>query len=129
MFSEFRFIKLSIKSKLRFCAQLFATNQVKYVGVIFDEHLPFKRHATLLNAKFKRVHNLIAISRHYLAKKLLIHVCYSQFYSHITYGSQLWGQKENSIEETIILQIKAVKLVSFAYHKEFRSPLFKELIY
>ena len=46
---------------------LFATNQVKYVGVIFDEHLTFKRHITLLNAKLKRANNLIAISRHYLA--------------------------------------------------------------
>ena len=59
--------------------KLFATNQVKYVGVIFDEHLTFKRHITLLNAKLKRANNLIAISRHYLAKKLLIQVYYAQF--------------------------------------------------
>ena len=52
--------------------KLFATNQVKYVGVIFDEHLIFNRHVTLLNAKLKRANNLIAVSRHYLAKKLLI---------------------------------------------------------
>ena len=107
--------------------KLFATNQVKYVGVIFDEHLTFKRHITLLNAKLKRANNLIAISRHYLAKKLLIQVYYTQFYSHLTYGNQLWGQNENSIEQTINLQKKAIRLISFAKHQEHSSPLFKEL--
>ena len=107
--------------------KLFATNQVKYVGVIFDEHLTFKRHITLLNAKLKRANNLIAISRHYLAKKLLIQVYYTQFYSHLTCGNQLWGQNENSIEQTINLQKKAIRLISFAKHQEHSSPLFKEL--
>ena len=46
----------------------------------------------------KVANNLIASSRHYLVKKLLIQVYYSQFYSHLTYDSQLWGQNENSIE-------------------------------
>ena len=106
---------------------MFPTNQVKYVGAIFDEHLTFKRHITLLNAKLKRANNLIAISRHYLTKKLLIQVYYSQFYSPLTYSSQLWDQNENSIEQTINLQKKAVRLLSFAHYQEHSSPLFKEL--
>ena len=46
--------------------KLLATNQVKYVGIIFDEHLTFQPHIKVLNAKPKRANNLIAISRHYL---------------------------------------------------------------
>ena len=103
------------------------TNIVKYVGFTFDEHLTFKNHITLLNAKLRRTNNLLAISRHYLAKKFLIQLYYGQFYSHLTYGCQLWGQNENSIKSTITLQKKAVRLISFAQSHDHSSPLFKEL--
>ena len=38
--------------------KLFESNQVKYVGIIFDEHLTFKTHISLLNSKLKRANNL-----------------------------------------------------------------------
>ena len=95
------------KSKIKLNGvQLPAISQVKYVGITFDEHLTFKGHIKLLNAKLNRANNLIAISRYYLNKKLLIQIYYGQFYSHLTYGCQLWGQKENEIDQTITLQKK-----------------------
>ena len=48
------------------------TTHAKYVGLVLDEYLDFKRHITLLNAKLKRANNLIAISRHYVPKDLLM---------------------------------------------------------
>ena len=104
-----------------------ATNQVKYVGLIFDEHLTFQPHITVLNAKLKRANNMIAISRHYLVEKLLLHIYYGQFYSHLTYGCQIWGQNENALNHTLTLQKKAIRLMSFAHFQEHCSPLFKEL--
>ena len=103
------------------------TDLVKYVGITFDEHLTFKRHITLLNAKLKRANNLLAISRHYLAKKYLIQIYYGQFYSHLTYGCQLWGQNKNAIKSTIALQKMAIRLISFAQNHAHSSPLFKAL--
>ena len=103
------------------------TNQVKYVGITFDEYITFKRHITLLNSKLKRANNLIALSRHYLTKKLLMQIYYGQFYSHLNYGCQLWGQNENAISQTITLQKKAVRLLSFAHFQEHASPLFENL--
>ena len=107
--------------------QLFATDHIKYVGITFDEHLTFQRHIKLLNAKLKRANNLIAISRHYVSKELLLQIYYGQFYSHLTYGCQLWGQNENNLEQTITLQKKAVRLISFAHYQATSSPLFKKL--
>jgi hypothetical protein len=103
------------------------TTHAKYVGLVLDEYLNFKRHITLLNAKLKRANNLIAISRHYVPKDLLMQIYYGQFYSHINYGRQLWGQNENTIEKTITLQKKAILLLSFAHYQEESSPLFKNL--
>ena len=107
--------------------QLFATDHIKYVGITFDEHLTFQRHIKLLNAKLKRANNLLAISRHYVSKELLLQIYYGQFYSHLTYGCQLWGQNENALEQTISLQKKAIRLISFAHYQAYCSPLFKNL--
>ena len=103
------------------------TTHVKYVGIIFDEHLTFQKHIKLLNARLKRTNNLLAISRHYVPKELLIQIYYGQFYSHLTYGCQLWGLNENAIEQTINLQKKAIRLISFAHYQEECSNLFKNL--
>ena len=100
---------------------------MKYVGIIFDEYLNFQRHIKILNAKLKRANNLIAISRHYLTHKLLLQIYYGQFYSHLTYGCQLWGQNENALEQTISQQNKAVRLISFAHYQADSNPLFKNL--
>ena len=104
-----------------------ATNHIKYVGITFDEFLTFKDHITLLNAKLKRANNLIAVARYYVSKTLLTQIYYGQFYSHLTYGCQLWGQNENAIEQTITLQKKAVRLISFEHFQASSDPLFKNL--
>ena len=59
--------------------------------------------------------------------EILLQIYYGQFYSHLTYGCQLWGQNENAIRQTIILQKKAVRLISFSLYEAHSSPLFKKL--
>jgi len=107
--------------------KLYNTNETKYVGIIFDEHLTFNSHMKTMNAKLKRANNLIAISRHYVPTNLLIQIYYGQFYSHLTYGCQLWGFNENQILPTIILQKKAIRLLSFSHFQAHTNPLFKSL--
>ena len=93
----------------------------------FDEHLSFDTHIKLLNAKLKRANNLIAISRHYVSKNLLQQIYYGQFYSHLNYGCQLWGQNSKQIAQTIVIQNKAVRLMSFSHFQAHADPIFKEL--
>ena len=52
------------------------STDVKYVGVIFDEYLDFSSHIETMNAKLKRANNLIAISRHYISRNLIIQIYY-----------------------------------------------------
>ena len=98
---------------------------MKYVGITIDKHLTFENHITILNAKLKRANNLLAISRHYLPLNLLKQIYYGQFYSHLTYGCQVWGQDPNQIMKTAKLQEKAVRIISFADFNADPSPLFK----
>jgi len=105
--------------------RLRAVSEVKYVGITFDEHLTFSSHISIMNAKLKRANNLIAISRHYLSKSLLLQIYYGQFYSHLSYGCQLWGH--GKIDQTITLQKKAIRLMTFSHYLAHTSTLFKEL--
>ena len=75
----------------------------------------------------KQANNLIAISRHYLSKELLLQIYYGQFYSHLTYGCQLWGQDPNRIKQTFTLQKKCIRLMTFSHYLAHTDPLFKEL--
>ena len=76
--------------------------EIKYVGLLFDEYLTFDPQIKTLNTKLKRANNLLAISRHYIPKNLLLQLYYGQFYSHLSYGCQLWGQNINQFEKTYI---------------------------
>ena len=81
-------------------------SEIKYVGIVFDEFLTFNSQIKNMNTKLKRANNLISISRHYIPKNLLSQIYYGQFFSHLNYGCQLWGQNPNQLEQTQILQKK-----------------------
>jgi len=115
-------IKIKLNGKT-----LFRTAEVKYVGLTFNEHLTFNNHIKIMNAKLKRANNLIAIARHYLPKELLLQIYYGQFYSHLNYGCQIWGQTQSKINPTIILQKKAIRLMTFSHHQAHTNNLFTDL--
>ena len=100
---------------------------IKYVGITFDEYLTFHEHREILHSKLKRANNLLAICRHYIPKELLMQIYYSQFYSRLSYGCQLWGLNENDNLKLITLQKKAVRLLSFAHFQAHSEPLFNDL--
>ena len=83
--------------------QLFATDHIKYVEMNCDEYLTFRKFIKLLNAKLKKANNLLAISRHYVTKELLLQMYYGHIYSHLRCGCQLWRKNENAWEQTIPL--------------------------
>ena len=92
-----------------------------------DEHLTFKTHINITNAKLKRANNLIALSRHYLPRTFLTQVYYAQFHSHLVYGCQVWGYESSNVSQTLSLQKKAVKLMMFADNNSPSGPIFNEL--
>ena len=116
----------NVKIKLN-GVKLVGTNSVKYVGVIFDEYLEFKEHIDIMNAKLKNANNLIAISRHYTSRQLMIQIYYGQFHSHLTYGCQLWGQDTDKVKKTITQQKKAMRLITFSHYHAETTQIFKEL--
>ena len=107
--------------------KLIACSDVKYVGITLDEHLTFNPHRDILHSKLKRANNLLSISRHYVPRGILHQIYFGQFYSHLTYGCQIWGLNDNDNLKILTQQKKAVRKISFAHFEAHSDPLFKEL--
>ena len=69
---------------------------IKYLGAFLDETLSGDQHCFELSKTLARANGLLAKARHYAPKELKS-MYYALFSSHITYGSQIWGQTNNAL--------------------------------
>ena len=116
------------KSKIKLSGvNLQYSSETKYVGIIFDEHLTFESHRNVLQSKLKRANNLLSISKHYVPSEILLQIYYGQFYSHLTYGCQLWGMTDYLNSKILTQQKKAIRILASADFHAHTNPLFSEL--
>ena len=109
--------------------RLHHSSYVKYVGVLIDEHLSFKHHINALCLKLRRANGMLAKIRHFVDGKTLKSLYFSLFNSHLSYCSQIWGQKDNSVLTNKLksLQRIAIRIINFApFHSE-TSHLFRNM--
>ena len=85
----------------------------KYLGIILDENLKFKKHMQLLKTKLNRANRLLAKIRHFVSKNLLRTIYTLQFLTHIfdmdvRFGAKRFTriQKHNNHTKLKILNIK-----------------------
>ena len=71
-------------------------DHIKYLGIYLDETLSGKKHCEELSQKLNRTIGILSKSRHYVSPKILKNIYYVIFSSHVTYGSQIWGQSINT---------------------------------
>ena len=65
--------------------------------------------------------------RHFVNETTLKSIYYAIFSSHLTYGSQIWGQMKNSnLNKIISLQKIALRIISFSPFRSPTSSLFPE---
>ena len=89
-------------------------NNAKYLGLIIDESLIWKKHYDILRSKLERSIGLLAKLRYYVSANLLRTVYFAIFDSYLHYGCQVWGQNKNACTNKIShLQDKAIKVISF----------------
>ena len=107
--------KITKKLNLRISGQKIRTKtQTKYLGVILDEHLNFKKQIETVKQKLARAAGVLAKLRHYVSKKVLKSIYYAIFDSNMRYGCQILGQNFNTLLRDIEkLQSKAIKIINF----------------
>ena len=102
-------------------------SSAKYLGIIIDESLNWKKHYTILKTKLERSIGLLAKLRHYVSANLIRTVYFAIFDSYLRYGCQVWGQHRNANTNTISqLQDKAIRVISFKDRNAAPQPLFHE---
>ena len=102
--------------------------QTKYLGLVLDKHLTWSAHINILKIKLGRANGLSSKLRYSALQNLLITIYYAIFASHPSYVSQIWGQSKNQIiNEVVILQRKAMRIITFNNQFALDEALFKEL--
>lgn len=98
---------------------------VKYLRVYIDENMNWRHHIDFVCNKLKRANGALCKLRHYVDKKTLLALYFSLFHSHMAYGAQIWGQRQNLHTRRVhILQKQALRIMSFSDFRAPSNPLF-----
>ena len=116
-------VRLQISNKL-----LKQDSHIKYLGIIFDSHLNWKKHIHELGKKISKSIGILSKIRHFVSIDILIQLYYCFVYSLITYGILVWGNTyETSLKSLTTLQNKAIRIITFSKRDEHSNPLYAKL--
>ena len=102
------------------------SQNLKYLGVLIDEHLNWKAQISSLCSKLRRANGALSKVRHHVPSNILLNIYHALFSSHMRYACQLWGQVENTnTRRILVLQKCALRLMSFSHPCTPSSPLFR----
>ena len=90
-------IKIKLNGKI-----LIPTNSIKYLGIYLDETLSGKSHFDVLSKKLYMANSMLAKYCNFVREEELKSIYYAIFSSHLTYGSQIWGQNNDKYMKNII---------------------------
>ena len=74
------------------------SSHVKYLGILIDSFLNWNFHIDELSTELSRAVGMLAKIRHYINEKTLSMVYHGIFSSLPLYGSQIWGQSNQSLK-------------------------------
>ena len=74
------------------------SSHVKYLGILIDSFLNWNFHSDELPTKLSRAIGMLAKIRHYINEKTLTMVYHGIFSSLLLYGSQIWGESNQSVD-------------------------------
>ena len=93
---------------------------IKFLGIILDEHLTWNNHINEICNKLKRFFHIFYNIRHLLSKNNIKTIYYAIIYSRIKYGISVYGQASNTrVKRVQKLQNQLLKVLS---GKKFHHP-------
>ena len=102
--------------------------KTKFLGIIIDNKLTWKWHIDHIAGKISRGIGMIIKARQYLNKSGLMSLYYSFIYPYLTYCNHIWGATyKTRLKRLVMLQNKAVRILSHAGNRTSSDPLFKKL--
>ena len=103
-------------------------DNVKYLGVLIDQHLKWNYHISNISKKISRGVGILSKLRNFMDTDLLKTIYYCLVYSHVSYGIHAWGSACNSESEKINILIKKaarleIDIFKYMVNHQDHSPL------
>ena len=119
--------KLEGDLKIKLCGKrLYPTESVEYLDVKIDANLTWQHHVNDLSIKLNRANALLFKMIKYVSLKILRSIYFAIFYSYLSYCCLVWAQNFSTIQQILILQKKAVRIINFQPRNFHTNPLFKQ---
>ena len=101
---------------------------VTFLGVDIDNKLTWKSHIQHICNKISKSIAILRTLKYSFPKHILIMIYMSLIYSYISYCNVVWGSAyECHLKPLIVLQKKAVRLITNANFRDESAPIFKDL--
>ena len=98
----------------------------KYLGVKIDTKLNWQHHLNDLSIKLNRANALLFKMRKYVSPETLRFAYFALFDSYLSSCCLFWAQNFSTIQQIVILQKKAIRIINFQPRNFHTSPLFKQ---
>jgi uncharacterized membrane protein len=105
---------------------LLETNNVKFLGMILDNTISWKKHIESLKGKLNKACYIIRKSKQYKSITALKMVYYAFFRLITTYGLIFWGNTTNSVQ-VFKLQKRVVRIMVGAANRDSCKKIFRSL--
>ena len=104
------------------------TDHVKYLGLHLDKYLSWDHHILKLSNTLSRANGILSKLRYNAPRHVCLNVYYALFYSHLIYGSTIWGlTSDDNIQKIEKLQEKCAKIITFSNFNSDPNPALNEL--
>ena len=104
------------------------TTYVKYLGLIVDCHLNWKKHVHEVSKKISRGIGILSKLRHFVTDDIITQLYYSLVYPFLTYGLVVWGNTyATTLKPIVTLQKQALRIITFSKHGAQSRPIFFQL--
>ncbi len=109
------------------CAVVSQTDSIKYLGVILDKEINWKKHIQSLKSKLNNVLRYFYFLKDICNQKLLRSLYFSLVHSRLEYGIFCWGGTfEVHLNSIFVQQKKFLKIITKTGRREPSYPLFLE---
>ena len=98
--------------------------EFKFLGIWFDSKLRWNCHIDKLLLKIKQNSNLLKVAHKFLNKQSLLSIYFAHIYSHLNYGSLVWGNMATKSQMNHLQQVQN-KCVSYIMNKKLLTMDFK----
>jgi hypothetical protein len=103
-------------------------DHIKYLGVFIDSHLSWKYQISHIAKKIRRGIGILSKVRYLVNTDILVKLYYAIIYPFLLYALIIWGNTyPTTLKPLVVLQKKAIRIITFSPFDEHSSPIFKGL--